>query len=176
MDRRCLYVADTLWAPVITSRNHRGTPSTRPTQRHTPSTPPSQRSIAHPRSRGRPRTRPSHATTLSLPHARTRSSLFSKQIISHSLSLSAATLTPRRTPPKSLKTLLCTLSNFGYVCGTLFRKCQSISRQFDLDSLGRHLSTAGLLLFVVVRGAVQQQTQQQQMRITVHASQRSDRY
>ena len=122
-----------LWPPVITSRNHRGGTlscphplTTRPTQRHTPSTPPSQRSIAHPRSRGRQRTH----DTLSLPHARTRSSLFSKQIISHSLSLSAATLehTHVALHQNHSNRSSCTLSNFGYVYGTLFHQSSRVSQ------------------------------------------------
>ena len=99
-------------------------PTTRPTQRHTPSTPPSQRSIAHPRSRGRP---PTHTTVLTITLSPSRShplfSLLQTTHLSLTLALRRHSRThSRRTPPKSLKTLLCTLSNFGYVYGTLFHQ------------------------------------------------------
>ena len=162
MDRRCVYVADSALAPVITSRNHRGTdppphPSHNPTDTaaHTQhaAVPTLDRAPAQPRP---PTHTPSSADSLlSLPHARTRSSLFSKQIISHSLSLSAATLEHTHVALHQNHSKRSSALSQTSVTSTehSFTSRQSISRQFDLDSLGRHLSTAGLLLFVVVRGA-----------------------
>ena len=143
--------------------------TTRPTQRHTPAaTPPSQRSIAHPRSRGRQRTRPSsRLRSLSLSRSHPLFSLLQTNHLSLTLALRRHSRThSRRTPPKSLKTLL--LHSLKLRLG-LRNTLSPVVSQSVASSTSTPLAATSpppaCFFLLLCAAQMQQQTQQQQMRI-----------